>query len=135
MNSLVKYGVKSATEGPILSGQAKPPSDPTTPSVADFFPKVPKPTQEAMSDPVEPSDSTPQPSPPTTAPPPPTTAPPPPPLPTPLPTPLPAASTSQAPDFTPSPQSTGSVKPKGKSASNPQKGKQPATDNDDNNNY
>merc|ERR1711951_268321 len=95
MNSLVTYGVKYEGEGPILSGQAKPPSDPTTPSVADFFPKVPKPTQEAMSDPVEPSDSTPQPSPPTTAPPPP-------PLPTPLPTPLPAASSSRAPDFTPS---------------------------------
>merc|ERR1711989_283224 len=63
----------------------------------------------------------------TTAPPPPTTAPPPPPLPTPLPTPLPAASTSRAPDFTPSVKSTGFVKPKGQSSLNPERGKQPAT--------
>ena len=44
MKSLVTYGVKYEGEAPIPSGQAKPPTDPTTPSVADFFPRVPKPT-------------------------------------------------------------------------------------------
>ena len=57
MKALLSFGVKYEGEEPIPSGTPKPPTDPTTPSVADFFQKLPKatahPTPESMSDSIE----------------------------------------------------------------------------------